>query len=89
MCVYCFMGDHAFKFNPPWNPADPPYWPSTVPQPQVPVVQPWKIEQLKEYLELLKQIKAMEDKIGCPCEPNKADYIKLFEERIEHIKKMR
>jgi len=50
-------------------------------------INPWPVEQLKEYLELLKQVKEMEDKIGCPCEPNKANYIELFEQRIAALEK--
>lgn len=88
MCVYCNCGDWAFKHNPPWRPQDYPNYPATIPQPIVtPTPDPWKVQQLKEYLDLLKQIKEMEDKLGCPCEPNKADYVSLFEERIKHLEK--
>jgi hypothetical protein len=47
-------------------------------------IKPWNLERLKEYLALLKEIKALEDSIGCPCpeEREKPDYIKLFEDRI-------
>ena len=91
MCVYCFVGDSWFRRDPPWNPwkdfqdtqVDP--YP-TVPKPLVPVV-PWDIDKLKEYLEVLKQIKELEDKVGCPCEPNKADYIGMFKKRIEELEK--
>ena len=85
MCLYCVCGDLIFKYSPPWNPVPPnPYVPAPVlPGPHI----PWVIEQVKEYLELLKEIKALEDSIGCPCEPNKADYISMFEARIESLKK--
>jgi len=87
MCVYCFCGDWEFRRNPPWYPNDPVTpWPPTVPLPSPSTpINPWKIDQLKEYLDLLKQIKALEDQIGCPCEPNKADYIGLLKKRIEAL----
>ncbi len=78
MCVYCMIGDHAWKFDPPWYPS-PPLVPA--PMPQVPQ-KDWPVERLREYLDLLKQVKALEDQIGCPCEPSKADHIGLFEKRI-------
>jgi hypothetical protein len=87
MCVYCMVGDHQFRYNPPW-PNKKPYPTSPyIPAPLIPAdqINPWSVERLKEYLELLKQIKALEDQIGCPCEPNKADYIKLFELRIKAL----
>jgi len=82
MCVYCVMGDHAFRFNPPWQGPYPQY----VPAPLVPV-NPWPLEQLKEYYDLLKQVRDLEEQIGCPCEPNKADYIKMFKEKISQLEK--
>lgn len=85
MCVYCFCGDHPFKWDPPWKKDEGP-WSPYIPQPVVPVSSPsWDLQRLKEYLDLLKQIKELEDKIGCPCEPNKADYLKLFELRIKQL----
>jgi hypothetical protein len=50
--------------------------------------QPWDITKLKEYLELLKEVKALEDSIGgCPCpeERNKANHIKILEDRIDEL----
>lgn len=89
MCVYCNMGDHTFKYDPPWRPRDypiiPPYVPAPV-RPFSPDYEPWPVDQLKEYLKLLQEVKEMEDKLGCPCEPNKANYIKLLEERIKFLK---
>lgn len=94
MCVYCFCGDWAWKYDPPYwpkpNPLVPePVWPKEPDKPVTPPPdwQPWKMDRLKEYLELLKQIKALEDQIGCPCEPNKADHIKILEERIAELEK--
>jgi BMFP domain-containing protein YqiC len=47
---------------------------------------PWPIELLKEYEELLKRIKALEDQLGCEChEVEKPNYIKLVEERISQL----
>lgn len=65
-------------------------WHPQIPQPVDPVVSypPWDIDKLKEYLDLLTQIKDIEDKLGCPCEPNKADYIRLFKERIAQLEKL-
>lgn len=78
MCAYCMMGDHSFRYNPPWQETHP-----LVPQPMPGVtLNPWGLQQLKEYRDLLKEIRDMEAKIGCPCEPNKADYIAMFEKRI-------
>jgi len=86
MCVYCFIGDHTWKYNPPF-PVSPFDYP-TVPQPVVPgPITPWPLEQLKEYLEVLKEVKALEDKLGCPCLPNKADYIKMLKDKIAELEK--
>lgn len=91
MCVYCSMGDHTFKYDPPWtqpaipSPAYP--WHPLIPQPLNPsaLPQPWSMERLKEYRDLLLQIHELEEKVGCPCEPNKADYLSLLEQRIKHL----
>lgn len=83
MCVYCNLGDWAFKHNPPWNEPNP-----LVPRPINPApVDSWGLQKLRDYLELLKEIKEMEDKIGCPCVPNKADYLELFKKRIAELEK--
>lgn len=81
------VGDHTWRYDPPWNPLrDQPTWPPLIPQPVVPMpAMDWPVERLKEYLRLLKEIRELEEKVGCPCEPNKADYIKLFEERIAKL----
>ena len=85
MCMYCNMGDHTFKYDPPWEPRP---WPQDVPQPLTPAsINPWDLKRLQEYYELLKGIKELEDKLGCPCEPNKADYIGMFKKRIDALKK--
>lgn len=80
MCVYCNMGSHTFEFDPPWYP---PYPDVRIPKPRRPVV-PWDIEKLQKYLGLLKQIKALEDSVGCPCpeERDKPDYVAIFEQKI-------
>lgn len=90
MCVYCNMGDHAFKFHPPFP--VPNSWPQRelIPQPLVqPIPQPWELQRLIEYRDLLKEIRDLEAKVGCPCEPNKADYIALFDQQIAEMKKKR
>ncbi len=33
------------------------------------------------------RVKELEDKLGCPCEPNKADYLDLLRQRIEELEK--
>jgi hypothetical protein len=50
-------------------------------------IKPWDLDKLKEYLDLLQRIKNLEDQVGCPCEPNKADYLSLFKQRIEELEK--
>lgn len=82
MCAYCNMGDTWFRYDPPWQPPYPP----SIPQPIFPLpAMEWPLEKLKDYLRLLKEVKEMEDKLGCPCEPNKADYIGMFEARIKRL----
>lgn len=86
MCAYCMVGDEFSRWNPPhqdWWKQHP-----AIPQPVFPnpATPPWPLQQAKEYLETLKQIKELEDKLGCPCEPNKADYIGLLEKLIEKLK---
>ena len=83
MCLYCNMGDFTFKYDPPWTPPQQiPHVPSPIgPGPYV----DWDIQRLREYHDLLKAVKEMEDKLGCPCEPNKADYLKIIKERIDAL----
>ena len=85
MCAYCNMGDSWFRYDPPYYVPDwqRQMWPQ-IPQPIIPPAQivPWPIEKLKEYLEILKEVKALEDKIGCPCVPDKPDYIKMLQDRL-------
>ncbi len=82
MCVYCNMGDWQFRYDPPFE------WDGNplIPKPINPVI-PWDLEKLKEYEKLLRSIKELEDQIGCPCEPNKADYLKLLADRITALEK--
>lgn len=89
MCAYCNMGDTWFRYDPPWRPQTYPYVPAPIPAPS-PYVQPWThpewpLEKLKEYHRLLKEVHDMEEKLGCPCEPSKADYLALFEKRIKAL----
>ncbi len=84
MCLYCMIGDWQFRYNPPWNP---PYHPQ-IPLPINPApVNPWPLDQLVEFHEMLRRVKELEDKLGCPCEPNKADYLTILRERIEALEK--
>jgi hypothetical protein len=87
MCAYCMIGDFQFRHDPPFIPSQPvPYLPQPIaPLPQA--WQPWGIAQLKEFQDLLLRVKALEDALGCPCEPNKADYIGMLKERIEALEK--
>lgn len=89
MCVYCMIGDDFFHRNPPWHPYDPiTPWPPSVPRPlPATPINPWPVDQLKEFLDLLERVKRLEDKFGCPCEPNKADYLDLLKRRIEALEK--
>lgn len=89
MCLYCMIGDHHFRFDPPWHNPNNPFIPihPQVPAPQFIPAGPWSLERLKEFEDLLKRVKALEDQLGCPCEPNKADYLALFRERIEKLER--
>ena len=88
MCVYCTMGDHHFKFDPPWDVPDTHPVRPFIPKPvKLDPIVPWDLQRLREYHDLLKRVKELEDQLGCPCEPNKADYIKLFEERIAELER--
>lgn len=82
MCAYCFCGDWQFRHNPPWNPPGHPLIPTPVaPGPFI----PWDYTKLSEWMDLLQRIKDLEDKLGCPCEPNKADYLTLVKERLARL----
>lgn len=83
MCVYCVIGDHTFKYDPPFK-IDPQQYPQ-IPQPVNPLVLPWNLERLREYHDMLKKVKELEDKLGCPCVPNKADYLKLLKQQIRKL----
>lgn len=88
MCVYCNMGDWAFKHHAPFtHPGRERSSFRGFSRRPGPHLGDWSIEKLEKYLDILKQIRALEEQVGCPCEPNKADYIKLFMERIGELKK--
>lgn len=81
MCIYCMMGDWQFRHDPPWYEKVPlPYVPAPVIPPEQ--IKPWSLDKLREYRDLLKEVKELEDKLGCPCVPNKADYLKILQDRI-------
>ena len=89
MCVYCSIGDYPFRHDPPWKlPQDHPAFPY-VPAPVNPMAPQtdWNLSKLREYYDLLRRVKELEDQLGCPCEPNKADYLKLFEDRIAELER--
>jgi hypothetical protein len=81
------IGDFEFRHNPPFVPSP---WPNTLPQPlpQPSTWHPWPLEKLKEFQDLLERVKKLEDQLGCPCEPNKADYIGMLKKRIEDLEKL-
>lgn len=86
------IGDHQFQWDPPW-PIGPTY-PQFPQHPLIPLPinpfqlippAPWPLDRLKEFEDLLRRVKDLEDRLGCPCEPNKADYLGLLRERIEKL----
>lgn len=85
MCTYCMIGDWTFRHDPPFYPA-PPLVPQPLPYVPFPLT-PWPLDKLQEYLDLLERVKKLEDALGCPCEPNKADYIGIIKKRIEALEK--
>lgn len=92
MCTYCNMGDFTFRHDPPWYPPPSPLIP--MPAPYVPLpVNPWPLEKLRDYHDLLVKVRELEERLGCPCEPNKADYIQVLGDRIaqleESVKKLK
>lgn len=87
MCAYCMIGDHTFKYDPPYDYHSQPFPSPLVPKPLA-SIKPWTLERLKEYRDILLQVKELEDKLGCPCEPNKADYLKILKDRIEKMEAM-
>ena len=85
MCCYCVIGDHFFRYDPPWIPVNPSPF---IPPPLVPgPFTPWPIDRLRELEDMLRRVKELEDKLGCPCEPNKADYLSMLRERIEALER--
>ena len=52
-----------------------------------PSPRPWTREQLEETLELVRQIKEMEDALGgCPCEePSKLDFLQEIRKRLDAL----
>ena len=86
MCTYCMIGDFQFRHDPPWRQNQYPPLIPQIPQPLNPLPSaPWGLGRLREFEDLLRRVKALEDALGCPCEPNKADYIGLMRERIEKL----
>lgn len=93
MCVYCNCGDNFFLHDPPFDLKDwlPPSFEPVRPLIPLPVdptkpIIPWDLAKLRAYRDILEEIKELEERLGCPCEPNKADYIALLEARIMDLK---
>jgi hypothetical protein len=98
MCVYCFFADYIHRWYYPSIPPGQP-WPRTPVQPwpvnpiqplptaPYPQQHPWTREQLDETMELIRQIKEMEDALGgCPCEePSKLDFLKEIRDRLDAL----
>lgn len=88
MCVYCMVGDFYDKYW-PINPPQPPAQPIII-QPVV-IPDPLELERLKEFNEILKRVKELEDKLGCPCDDpaqrGKPDYIKKIHDRLDELEK--
>lgn len=83
MCCYCVIGDHFFKYDPPFE-----YRSPLIPMPIVPgPFTPWPIDRLHELEDMMRRVKDLEDRLGCPCEPNKADYLGMLRERIEALER--
>jgi hypothetical protein len=80
MCTYCMIGDNYFRYNPPSQIP----WQPLLPQPALPP-RPWSLQEFQEFKDLLERVKALEDRLGCPCEPNKIDYLKIIREAIERL----
>jgi hypothetical protein len=87
MCTYCMIADHFFRYDPPWPPINPYPIHPLIPMPINPPGLPWGVDRLKELQDLLRRVKDLEDKLGCPCEPNKADYLDLIKQRIEAVER--
>lgn len=88
MCVYCYCGDHLYTHD-PWFPNPVPMYPQPV-APYNPLPHDLEIAKLKEKLNLLRQIKELEDRAGCPCdgpEQGKPDYIGDLQTRIKTLEK--
>src|SRR5258708_2717523 len=89
MCAYCNMGDWHFKYDPPWPNRSP--FPNSpfIPAPIMPTHEHplWDLAKLREFEDLMKRVKALEDAAGCPSEPNKADYLGMLRQRIEMLEK--
>jgi len=89
MCTYCMIADHAQKWWPdgPFRPS--PIWPQQQDPLPPPLVypRPWTREQLVEFEDLLKRVKALEDKVDpCPCpDASKLDFLKAIKERLDAI----
>lgn len=82
------IGDHFFRYDPPWPNQPPfPFHPLIpAPLPAAPLT-PWPMDRLLDLQNLMRRVKELEDRLGCPCEPNKADYLGLIAQRISDLEK--
>ena len=56
MCVYCYVADTLQKYQLPTD-----YFKDRTRE----------VEYHKEIADLIKRVKELEEKVGCPCEPSK------------------
>ena len=81
MCVYCMMADHAHTYWP--YPYDPNPMPRTIPPTPV---REWTWPQYNEFEDILRRIKALEDKVGgCPAGKDKTAFLEDIKHRLEDI----
>lgn len=72
--------DQTPKWN--WRMPEPITWPSTTP-----ATLPWTKDSFDDLKEILKRVKALDDKLGlADCEdPKKAEWVKAIEDRLKAL----
>jgi len=82
MCIYCFIADHQWKYDPLFS--IPPTPVHVLPPTLAQTLNPgWDFVRLSEFYDLLKRVKDLEDQVGCICEPNKADYLGIIKNLLK------